>query len=277
MSLLFWSLIILMPAAPPNPQEILSLPAPPADARIAYGRNENQFGDLRLPSGGGDKKHPVVVVIHGGFWRAAYDLVYAGHMAADLAKYGFATWNIEYRRLGQHGGGYPGTLDDVAAAVDHLAAIAVAQRLDLSRVYALGHSAGGHLALWLATRKEAAVRIAGAVALAGIGDLKDGDARRLSSGVVAEWMGCAPSACGEAYQKASPIERLPAKVPLRLIHGDQDDIVPFAMSEAFVKAARRAGDDATLIRLAGSGHFQPVDPRTAEWKRVLDALRSLNK
>src|SRR5262249_38902033 len=144
---------------PRNPRDILTLAPPPYDERITYGVDKNQFADLRLPKGTG--LHPVVVVIHGGFWRAAYDLQYAGHMSAAITKLGFATWNIEYRRTGQPGGGYPGTLEDAAAALDHLTKIASQKNLDLKRVYAIGHSAGGHLALWLATRKEGAVRIRG--------------------------------------------------------------------------------------------------------------------
>src|SRR5215468_7306163 len=128
-------------------RDILTLPPPPYDLRVAYGKGDFQFADLRLPPGKGP--HPVVIVIHGGFWRAAYDLVYAGHMSAALTRRGVATWNIEYRRVGHPGGGFPGTLDDVAAAVDHLAQIAPSHSLDLSRVIAIGHSAGGHLALWL--------------------------------------------------------------------------------------------------------------------------------
>ena len=247
-------------------REILTLPPPPYDARIRYGSDANHFADLRVPKNAGP--HPVVVVIHGGFWRAAYDLAYAGHMADDLMRRGYATWNIEYRRIGQQGGGYPGTLEDVAAAVDYLERVAEKHKLNLKRVVALGHSAGGHLALWLATRKNARVRLSGVVSLAGVGDLRAGFDRKLGSGVVADFMGCGPIDCPERYREASPVERLPVRVPLRLYHGTRDDIVPVQMAEAFEVAARKAGDDVTLTRLQGAGHFELVDPRSAEWKQI---------
>jgi len=140
-------------------EDILTLPAPPADARIAYGPDPLQFGDLRLPtaaSGGGDGPFPLVVLIHGGYWRNRYDLAYFGHAAAALTATGFATWNIEYRRVGDAGGGWPGTLLDVAAATDYARTLAATQPIDLDRVVALGHSAGGQLAAWLAARRRLA-------------------------------------------------------------------------------------------------------------------------
>src|SRR5579875_2539599 len=132
-------------------RDILFTPAPTADERIFYGDDDEvQFGDLRLPSGPGP--HPVVMTIHGGFWRAAFDLQYMGLICNALRGAGIATWNVEYRRVGQPGGGWPGTFRDVARAADHLRALAPRYSLDLARVVALGHSAGGHLALWLAAR-----------------------------------------------------------------------------------------------------------------------------
>src|SRR5579872_5792979 len=131
---------------------VLETAAPRADARLRYGPDPLHFGDLRLPGGTGP--HPVVVMVHGGFWRARFNLEYAGHLCAALAALGIATWNVEYRRLGDTGGGWPGTLLDVAAAADHLRTLAAPYHLDLSRVVAMGHSAGGHLALWLAARRR---------------------------------------------------------------------------------------------------------------------------
>ncbi|MBI4910635.1 MAG: alpha/beta hydrolase [Acidobacteria bacterium] len=256
-------------------REILTLPPPPADTRVAYGTDPSQFADLRLPNAPGP--HPVIVVIHGGFWRAAYDLVYAGHMSAALSARGFATWNIEYRRIGQPGGGWPGTLDDVAAAVDHLRTIAPEHKLDLRRVIAVGHSAGGHLALWLASRNNPKVKLTAAVSLAGVSDLRDAFQRRLGNGVVADLMGGSPDDLDAPYRAASPLEHLPLRIPTRLIHGDRDDIVPSAMSQAYARAAANAGDDAQAVILPGAGHFELVDTRTPEWRHIETIIVNLRK
>src|SRR5262245_35551596 len=127
-------------------------PAPPADHRITYGSNEFQFGELRLPKGAGP--HPVALVIHGGGWMSQYGLSYMGHMGVALTEVGLATCSIEYRRVGNQGGGWPVTFEDASRAADHLRTIAKTYPLDLNRVVAVGHSAGGHLALWLAARKH---------------------------------------------------------------------------------------------------------------------------
>jgi acetyl esterase/lipase len=250
-------------------QEILTLPPPPFDQRIAYGSGDQQFGHLRLPPGKGP--HPVMVVIHGGYWRARYPLDYAGHLSAALTRRGFATWNIEYRRVGQPGGGYPGTLEDVRAAVAHVGKVAATHGLDARRVYAIGHSAGGHLALWLAT--QGLVR--GVVALSAVTDLEEGARRNMGNGAVEAFMGCPLAACVESYRQASPAAKLPARVPLLLVHGENDTVVPIDQAEAFVKAAQAKQDEARLIRLPGAGHFELVDPRTKEWKQVEEAAVSL--
>src|SRR5579872_4131906 len=143
---------------------ILDLPAPPADARVRYGPGEQHFADLRCPAFSLEQgrtryaptlqreSYPVVIGIHGGYWRARYGLDYFGHVCAALTAAGIATWNIEYRRLGDDGGGWPGTFEDVALAADALRTVATSYPLDLTRVYAVGHSAGGQLALWLTGR-----------------------------------------------------------------------------------------------------------------------------
>ena len=252
-------------------REILSLPAPPADFRIPYGPGEFHFGDLRLPKQ--DGPHPVVIVIHGGFWRAAYDLLYAGNLAASLTSAGVATWNIEYRRIGQEGGGYPGTLDDAANAAAHLHKIAVAHRLDLKRVAAIGHSAGGQLALWLAASKRG-IALKGAASLAGVVDLRRAWDLHLSNSVVGDFMGGSPAEHPDRYRDASPIQRLPAGIPQRLIHGEADDVVPIEIGERYEKAARSKGDDCQLLRLP-SDHFDIVDPRSKVWPVVSQAILAL--
>jgi acetyl esterase/lipase len=252
-------------------REILSQPAPPADFRIPYGPGEFHFGDLRLPKEEGP--HPVVIVIHGGFWRAAYDLLYAGNAAAALTNAGVATWNIEYRKIGQEGGGFPGTLDDVANASAHLYKIADAHRLDLSRVVAIGHSAGGHLALWLAVSKRGAA-LRGCVSLAGVADLRHAWELHLSDTVVGDFIGGSPGEHPQRYRDASPIERLPAGIPQCLIHGEADDVVPIEISERYETAARAKGDDCRLFRVA-SDHFDIVDPRSKIWPKVSEAILAL--
>jgi acetyl esterase/lipase len=241
-------------------QEILQLPPPKADARIPYGKDPSQFGELRLPAGKGP--HPTVIFIHGGFWRNAYNLGHAGHLCAALAQAGAATWNIEYRRLGDPGGGWPGTLDDVLHAGEYLIRMGPRYNLDLRRVIAAGHSAGGQLVLWLAAQR--AVDLRGVVPLAAVSDLRRAYAMQLGGGVVGQFLGGSPDRVPQRYQAASPMQLLPISVPQRLIHGTADNIVPFEMSERFAKASHNA----KLIPLEGAGHFELIDPRAREWKTV---------
>jgi acetyl esterase/lipase len=241
-------------------QSILELPPPKADARLPYGSDPNQFGDLRLPAGKGP--HPLVVFIHGGFWKAAYDLGHAGHLCAALTAAGAATWNIEYRRIGNPGGGWPGTFDDVLHAAEYVQALAKKYPIDTRRVVASGHSAGGHLALWLAAKR--AIDLRATISLAGVSDLKRAWTLQLSQGIVGKLLDGSPERVPERYSAASPIELLPIAVPQRLVHGTADDIVPFAMSEQFAAASRNA----RLAPLAQTGHFELIDPRTAAWPEV---------
>ncbi|HYR86658.1 MAG TPA: alpha/beta hydrolase [Terriglobia bacterium] len=251
--------------------------------RIAYGSDPLQFGDLRLPRDAG--LHPVVIVIHGGFWRARYDLEYIGHLCAALTAAGIATWSLEYRRIGNPGGGWPGTLQDVARGADHLRLMAVTHRLDLARVIALGHSAGGHLALWLGSRRKIPpdnplhthdpLHLAGIVSLAGVADLKRAWELRLSNTVVADFLGGSPEEAPDRYHVASPIEQLPFDIPQKLLHGTADMDVPFELSERYVSAATARGDAADLITLDDAGHFELVDPRTKEFARGREAVQEL--
>ena len=243
-------------------REIMTLPPPPYDHKLAYGDGEFHFGYLRLPKSPGP--HPVAIVIHGGFWRAAFDLEHSGHMCAALTRAGIATWSLEYRRIGQPGGGWPGTCEDVLRGAAHLRKLSEQFPIQSSRAIAIGHSAGGHLALWLAAQKKP--RLRGVVSLAGVADLRRAYELKLSNTVVADFMGDAPDAV--TYKQASPIELLPLGTPSRLLHGDRDDIVPLEISHRFAEAATKAGDDSKLVTLPGADHFAVIDPRSPEWPTV---------
>jgi len=245
-------------------QDLLQLPPVKADARISYGNDPLQFGDLRLPSGKGP--HPAVIFVHGGFWRAAYNLDHAGRACAALTKAGAATWSIEYRRIGNPGGGWPGTADDVLHAAEHLVKIAPRYNLDVNRLVAAGHSAGGQLVLWLAAQR--AVDLRGIIPMAAVSDLRRAFALQLGNGVVGEFLGGSPDRIPQRYAAASPMQLLPISVRQRLIHGTADNIVPFEMSERFVKASHNA----KLIPLQGAGHFELIDPRAREWETVQNTI-----
>ena len=263
----------------------LASEAPPPTARIAYGPAPQQFGDLRLPTSASAHPCPIVIVIHGGYYRARYDLAYFGSVCGALAQAGLATWNIEYRRLGDPGGGWPGLFEDVASAADALRELAGQYPLDLSRTLTLGHSAGGQLALWLAARPRLAsdsplwrtdpLPIHGVVSLAGVADLRRAWELRLSDNVVESLLDAAPDQAPDRYAAASPFELLPLGVPQILLHGTADDNVPFELSQRYVDRARTLGDDARLLPLAGAGHFELVDPATPEWAVVERELLGL--
>lgn len=264
-------------------REILDLAPPPAGATLSYGPDPAQVIDVRLPPGPGP--HPVVVVIHGGFWRNRFDRLYMGHLAAALIAHGYATWNIEYRRLGDPGSGWPGTLLDAAAALDHLRTAAPRYPIDLARVITAGHSAGGHLAFWLAARprlpassvlyRRDPLPLAGAIAFGGVVDLRAAWEMALSDRVVESFLGASPDAAPERYDSASPYALLPFGVPQILIHGTADESVPHVIAARYAETARARGDDARLISLEGVDHFDPVDPRSPVWPTVLDAVRAL--
>ena len=254
-------------------REILFQPAPPYDHKIAYGPDPFQFGYLRVPKS--KSPHPVAIVIHGGFWRAAFDLEHSGHMCAALTRAGLATWSLEYRRIGNPGGAWPGTCDDVLKGALQVRSFAEQHGLDASRMVAIGHSAGGHLALWLAAQKNP--RLRGVVSLAGVADLRRAYELKLSSNVVRDFMaGASPDAAPAEYRKASPIEMLPLGIPVRLIHGDADEIVPIEISKRYEAAAHKAGDLSTkLVTLPGANHFPAITPQSVEWPVVERAVLEL--
>jgi acetyl esterase/lipase len=237
--------------------------------RLRYGSHFHQFGDLLTPDG--DGPFPVAVVIHGGFWREQHTLELGDDLARDLVARGWAAWNVEFRRVGEVSqGGWPETFDDVAAAVDALGRLDA--RLDLDRVVAVGHSAGGHLALLVAARPDAAVRLAAVVSQAGVYDLREADRQGLGEGATANFMGGHEDEVPDRYAEASPLERLPVGVSLFLIHGDADQRAPVEMAREYAAAARDAGDDVELVVRAGDDHFVHLDVTSGAWADVVGWL-----
>jgi acetyl esterase/lipase len=269
-----------------NSRAILNEEPPPFDHRIAYGSDPLEFGELRLPRASGTKKpYPVVVVFHGGCWLAQYGLAYMGHLSADLTQSGIATWNVEYRRIGDNGGSWPGTFDDAARSVEYLRVLAKSYPIDLKRVILVGHSAGGHLALWVAGRRNLSPRsplyakdplpLAGIVSLAGITDLRrkgtacDAQVQQLMHGAADQE--------GISYDLASPMALLPLGVRQTIIQGDRDGIIPTAMATSYIETAKRKGDDPRLVVVEKAGHFELVDPKSFAWAQVKAEILALLK
>lgn len=246
-----------------------------------YGTRRGQVAELLVPDGV-TRDCPVVVVVHGGFWRAQYTRHLTRGLARAITAQGWATWNIEYARVGPFSpGGWPLTLTDVAGAVDALASVG---GLDLDRVVTCGHSAGGHLALWVAARTRlvggepgAGVRVPvrGAVALAGMGDLRAAAALDLGAGAVAGFLGGTPDEVPDRFRVASPAERLPLGVPQVLVHGLADTVVPSLLSEEYAATARAAGDDATYVPIAAADHRAVARTRGPAWAAITEQLARL--
>jgi acetyl esterase/lipase len=273
--------------------DIFGVAPPPADHRIHYGPGESQFGDLRLPEGAGRRVSPLVIFLHGGWWQSAYDLTYAGHLCAALKMAGVATWSIEYRRVGSTGGGWPATFQDAAAGCDYVATLAKSYPLDLERVIAMGHSAGGHLAFWLAGRHHIAetspvhepqpkVALRALIALAGAVDLRltcdlagyFGFAHDFAhdKGEVYRLMGGSPKEFEDRYRAGNPGDLLPLGVPQVLIQGSEDSQIPAELPRRWAELARRQGDPVSVTIVPRAGHFDVVDPESGAWSVVQDAV-----
>jgi acetyl esterase/lipase len=205
------------------------------------------------------------VLLHGGFWRARFSLEHLEPAADDLVGRGYTVWNLEYRGVGQ--GPWPSTLDDVAAGIDHLATLDVPAPAVL-----VGHSAGGHLAVWAAGRPGDAAPVARVISLAGVLDLDQAARERIGEDAAREFVGGGPDDFPERYAQADPSARLPLGLPVRCVHAQADDRVPYAQSARYVAAARAAGDDAQLRTVPGD-HFTVVDPTAPAWETVVDLLR----
>ena len=269
-----------------TPEDLTSVPAQAPDERVTYGADANQFAELRLPSGAGP--HPVVVLVHGGCFKTYGSFADLAAMGDALKGRGIATLNVEYRRVDQAGGGWPNTYLDVGHAVDHVRSLAKAHRLDLSRVVIVGHSAGGHLAMWAAARSRVPrgsalymvnpLAVRGVVDLAGPLDLTtnvEGYEGLCRDRVITNLMGGTPASVPERYAQASPMKLVPLGVPQVVVVGEHEEYVPLPLARSYVQAAERTGDRVRLIVIPGVGHFEIASPRAAIWPKVESAIRSL--
>jgi acetyl esterase/lipase len=255
-------------------EDILTLPPPPADVRLPYGSDPNQFLELRLPKT--KSPHPLVINIHGGFWRAKYDLAHGGHLCAALTAKGIATANLEYRRVGNDGGAWPNTFADIRAAYQFLRQNARTQNFDAQKIVIMGHSAGGQLALCLAAHESTVTRV---ISLAGVVDLQRAYQLHLSNDAVVEFLRGTPAEVPDHYREADPMQLAIPQARQWLIQGASDDIVASGFSRDYVatkqKGSGREKEDVHLLEIAGAGHFDLIDPRSAAWKQVEQTVLQL--
>lgn len=263
--------------------QVAALPSRPPDHKIAYGTAPEQFGHLRLPKGTGPFR--VVIFVHGGCYRAEYSIAHASALEQALADAGNAVWSLEYRRVGSPGGGWPGTFQDVGAGADHLRALAKQYPLDLTRVVAAGHSAGGNFALWLAGRSRIAkdsplhvnspLAIGGVLALAPAGDLIEMHEKSGCGGVVDALMGGSPASVPDRYRAASPGQLAPTGVPQALVIAAHDRA--FAeFGRSYYRLAKSQGEPKiTIVDAPAAGHFDVIAPPTSTWAIVSKALGEL--
>ncbi|MGI6110229.1 MAG: alpha/beta hydrolase family protein [Eubacteriaceae bacterium] len=261
--------------------------------KIQYGSSSSQFGILSLPEIPGP--YPVIVMIHGGFWKMPYDLNGISQLCTDLNRRGYAVWNIEYRRVGEPGGGYPGTMTDALDAVNYLNELERNHPLDLTRTVIMGHSAGGQVALWtgscmnhnrsesqnrVESQNQLEIPILGIISMAGVCDLEEMwklDSLTGPENHTAELIGGSPDKFPERYQAVSPIALLPLKVPQILFHGKADYDVPPQISIAYYQAGLACGDTVSLNLLPHTDHFTFLDPSSHAWQSVTASLDQLTK
>ncbi|GGH95644.1 alpha/beta hydrolase [Arthrobacter liuii] len=258
--------------------------------RYEYGEDPSQWGELFLPDPpAGGMHRGVVVVIHGGYWRSQYGAELGEPLAKDLADHGMAAWNLEYRRAG-NGGGWPGTFLDILAGIDKLAVLAEPHSLDLGKVVALGHSAGGHLAVWAAGRDRLGdlglpdysqvedgndgVRLTGVVSQSGVLNLAEAERLRLSNGAVANLLGGPPSEFPGRHRLADPMAALPLDIPVYAVHSKDDVDVPLSMSTTYVEASSSGPTPAELVMVPGD-HFALIDVTSEAYLRCRDLIQEL--
>ena len=247
------------------PEDILSRQPPPADVRLTYGSDPNQFLDLRLPKEKSKQPYMLVINIHGGFWRAKYNLDHAGHLCAALTANGVATANLEYRRVGNQGGAWPGTFEDVRSAYKFLLQSAAKHNFDPQRIVVMGHSAGGQLALCLAAHEPRVTRV---VSLAGVVDLRRAYELHLSNDAVVEFLRGTPNEVSDHYREANPMQLSIPHARQWLIHGSADDTVPPEFSRDYVSTKKKQKEDVHLIEIQGADHFDLIDPQSKAWAQV---------
>jgi acetyl esterase/lipase len=260
-----------------TPAQVTALPHSEPYIRASYGFGPIQVGELREPPGKGP--FPVAVIIHGGCWTKGFaTMAMTSAMATALQAKGFATWNIEYRQLGEDGAGFPGTFQDWGMALDHLRVLAKSEPIDLKRVIVVGHSAGGHAALWLAARpglpKGSPLRgddplpVTAAVDIDGPADLQALRPRQVSicrAPVADNLMGGDPASAADRWSAGDPARRLPLHVHQLLV---SSVVLTAADADTYAKAARAAGDKVDVLNLVDTGHHEPVAPGTPAWTKV---------
>jgi acetyl esterase/lipase len=268
-------------------RDVLSRSAAGPDLTLRYGDLPDQVADVRLPTTA--EARPLVIVVHGGFWMAEFDRTHAGPQSAALAAAGYVVATVDYRRLGQTGGGWPGTFDDVAAltdAVPALVADALPDRVDTTRAVLVGHSAGGHLAAWAAARHRLPPESpwhrttpidARVVSLAGVLDLDLSERLGLGAHAAKHLLGGSPRRRPDRYAVASPAALVPTGGRLIAVHGLRDKVVPVEMSRRYVDLARAAGDAVDLLEIPDCGHFELIDPLSRAWPTVLTAVAMIMK
>jgi acetyl esterase/lipase len=263
--------------------DLTGRPRPEPDRQYRYGSDQLQVVDLWLPAGTPADRWPTVLMVHGGCWQSAVaDRRLMDWACADLRDAGFAVWNIDYRGVDRSGGGYPGTFRDAAAAADLLRAHADDHRLDLSRIVALGHSVGGHLALWLAARPRLPIAsplamvdplpIAHVVSLGGLPDLAAVEAspdNGCGTDVIAQLVGDR----ADRFADTSVPCLFPIGIPADLLNGREDKIVPARMAPDYADAARAAGDRVALHEIGDTGHVELISPGTCAWAKAVDLVR----
>jgi acetyl esterase/lipase len=260
-----------------DPSDILRRPEPAPDGRLRYGPHPQQFLDVRSPRGNGP--FPCLLNIHGGAWRAEFGLEYTGALCDDLRMLGIVTGNLEYRRVGDPGGGWPSTFGDVRSAFRFLVSEASRIRIDPSRIVVMGHSAGGQLAVWLAAKEPAVTH---AISLAGILDLGRASETHLLGGAAEGLLGGTPESVPDRYRETDPMRLRVPSGHQWLIHGLDDRVVPVAYSREYFRFKSRpsaapggAPERVDLVEIAGAGHFELVDPRSPAFERVRNTVRRI--